>query len=198
MDLRKQLQTLSDRDRRILTFGVIFVFFYVLYIAAVRPLWNWHDSIVTELDNKTELLAEYRWVASKKSRTRRQVEGMDRLKRQLESYVLPGTTPELASAELSKIIKEIAGDNGLQITRITPRTNKEVGNFIIISASFPLLATTTKLKEFLYELESHQHLLMVQEVRIRPRRLRGSHEDQADFVVAGLIRNPYAENAEEG
>lgn len=181
---------LSERDRMMLRVLGVFFLGVLGYLVGFRLLWSWNISLSDELREETERFETYSGRTANEQALMKRLRSYESVRTSLNQNLLPGETPDLAMPELNKIIKDLASKHGVEVSRIQPGTPKDVNEFTVVSVNMPIRCTTTQLKNFLYDLETHQRLLFIPEMNVRISQRRNPTDVKVDLTVSGLIRKP--------
>lgn len=195
--MKEMWSNLSDRDRLMLKILAAFVGSLALFFGVVDPLWAYHTQLTREVEDEIDLYEKYLKTIVNEKSVKREIKAYENVINSLDRSLIPGETPDLALPELNKIIKDLARKNKINVDRLAPRNPRELDVFSVVSVKFPVRATTEQLKNFLYDIETHERLLIVEELQVRVQRLRNPRDFKAEFVVSGLIRKPLEELEEE-
>jgi type II secretory pathway component PulM len=188
----RALERLSLPHRRLVWLvggGVLLLLFY---LAVVNPLLNLMDSWNQELVNRNRILSRYQNLLKSKSRV---IEGNKAMKAALtrtESQFLSGSTPAVASADLQEILKNLAKEQGVQMTSTKVLSPREAGTYLEVPVQVELTATINQLVTLLYHLEHHKKLLFIPDLDINaPRWNKADQHDlplRISMVISGVIK----------
>jgi Tfp pilus assembly protein PilO len=190
--LKQTWSNLSARDQLMLRILAAFLAAFFVYIFGIQTAWGWYTTTRSSLDLELEKFERYSRRIAAQPLIRRELAAYAGLKEVLDTSLLPATTPESATPKLNTIVKQLAQKNGVNVQRLMPRNIKEYKEFHVISVQFPVTCTTTQLLNFIYDIETHERLLLMPEITIRVTRRHNPTDIRADIVVAGLIRRPQA------
>jgi type II secretory pathway component PulM len=196
--LAKWYRAKSRRERNLLTLLVLALLLFGLVKFGVEPTYAIYVGAQRDLETKTETLQHYSRLLASKERVVAEAGQVRGAAKKIEAMLIPGSTPEVAGAELQGIVKSVAQDVDLEITSISPKQPREMKSFTVIAVGFPLRCNISDLSKFLYGLEHATQLLMVSDLKIR---VVGRKDDpsmlQVDMLVSGLLRSGQPKAAED-
>lgn len=188
----RALERLSPPHRRLVWLlggGVLLIF---LYLAVVNPLLSLEDSWNQELGNQRKLLSKYQSLLNSKNRVIQANKAMKTALARTEGQFLSGANPALASADLQEILKNLAKEQGVQMTSTKVLSPREAGVYLEVPVQVELTATINQLVTLLYHLEHHKKLLFIPDLDINaPRMVRGENKEvplQISMVISGVIK----------
>lgn len=188
----RALERLSPPHRRLVWLlggGLLLIF---LYLAVVNPLLSLEDSWNQELGNQRKLLSKYQSLLNSKNRVIQANKAMKTALARTEGQFLSGANPALASADLQEILKNLAKEQGVQMTSTKVLSPREAGVYLEVPVQVELTATINQLVTLLYHLEHHKKLLFIPDLDINaPRMVRGENKEvplQISMVISGVIK----------
>jgi type II secretory pathway component PulM len=188
----RALERLSPSHRRLVWLvggGLLLILFY---LAVVNPLLSLEDSWNQELVNRGKLLSKYQSLLSSKDRVIQANKAMKAALTRTEGQFLSGASPSVASADLQEILKNLAKEQGVQMTSAKVLPPREAGLYLEVPVQVELTATINQLVSLLYHLEHHKKLLFIPDLDINaPRMVRGENKDvplQISMVISGVIK----------
>lgn len=188
----RALERLSPPHRRLVWLlggGLLLILFY---LAVVNPLLSLEDSWNQELVSRSKLLSKYHSLLKSKNRVIDANKAMKAALTRTEGQFLSGSNPAVASAELQEILKNLAKEQGVQMTSAKVLPPREAGLYLEVPVQVELTATINQLVTLLYHLEHHKKLLFIPDLDINaPRMVRGENKDiplQISMVISGVIK----------
>ena len=164
----------------------------LFYLAVVNPLLNLEDSWNQELVNRSKLLSKYQSLLKSKNRAIEANKAMKAALARTEGQFLSGANPAVASADLQEILKNLAKEQGVQMTSAKVLPPREAGVYLEVPVQVELTATINQLVTLLFHLEHHKKLLFIPDLDINaPRMVRGDKKDvplQISMVISGVIK----------
>jgi type II secretory pathway component PulM len=190
--LNRALERLSPPHRRLVWLvggGLLLILFY---LAVVSPLLSLTDSWNQELVNQNLRLSKYQGLLKNKNRVIESNKVMKATLVRTEGQFLSGANPAVASADLQEILKNLAKEQGVQMTSAKVLPVREAGPYLEVPIQVQMSASINQLLTLLYNLEHHKKLLFIPDLDINaPRWTRGGKEEillQINMVISGVIK----------
>jgi type II secretory pathway component PulM len=188
----RSLERLSPQHRRmvwLLGGGLLLI---LLYLAVVSPLLSLEESWSQDLAKRSRILNQYENLLSGKQKVVEANKVMKASLGRLEGQFLSGANPAVASADLQEIMKQLAKEQGVQMTSAKVLPTREAGPYLEVPLQVQLVATTSQLVTLLYHVEHHKKLLFIPDLDINaPRWIKGVNKDislQVNMVISGVIK----------
>ena len=188
----RALERLSPPHRRLVWLlggGLLLILFY---LAVVNPLLSLEDSWNQELVNQGKVLSKYQSLLNSKNKVIQANKAMKAALARTEGQFLTGANPAVASADLQEILKNLAKEQGVQMTSTKVLPPREAGLYLEVPVQVELTATLNQLVTLLYHLEHHKKLLFIPDLDINaPRMVKGDNKDvplQISMVISGVIK----------
>ena len=188
----RALERLSPPHRRLVWLlggGLLLLLFY---LAVVNPLLSLEDAWSQELVSRSKLLSKYQSLLKSKNRVIEANKVMKATLIRTEGQFLSGANPAVASADLQEILKNLAKEQGVQMTSAKVLPTREAGTYLEVPVQVQLTATINQLVTLLYHLEHHKKLLFIPDLDINaPRWVKGENKDvllQISMVISGVIK----------
>ena len=164
----------------------------LFYLAVVSPLLSLTDSWSQELVNRSRVLSKYQSLLKSKSRVIEANKAMKDALTRTESQFLSGANPAVASADLQEILKNLAKEQGVQMTSAKVLPPRDAGTYLEVPVQVELTATINQLVTLLYHLEHHKKLLFIPDLDINaPRWVKAEQKDvtlRVSMVISGVIK----------
>jgi type II secretory pathway component PulM len=193
---RLTLEGLPPAHRRLVWLGgggLLLIFFY---LAVVSPLWSLEESWGQELASRSRTLSQYQKLLQSKSRVVEANKGMKATLARTEAQFLSGANPAVASADLQEILKNLAKEQGVQMSSTKVLPAREAGPYLEVPVQVQLTASLEQLVSLLYHLEHHKKLLFIPDLEINaPRWANKAKEEpplQVNLVISGVIKKGVA------
>ena len=188
----RALERLSPPQRRLVWLGGGGLLLILVYLAVVNPLLSLEESWSQELVSRSKLLSKYQSLLKSKSRVIEANKAMKAALARTEGQFLSGANPAVASADLQEILKNLAKEQGVQMTSAKVLPPREAGIYLEVPVQVELTATINQLVTLLYHLEHHKKLLFIPDLDINaPRLVKGDNKDvplQISMVISGVIK----------
>ncbi|RJQ50335.1 MAG: hypothetical protein C4538_00200 [Nitrospiraceae bacterium] len=186
------LSKISERERKFIIIGVIVVSMIVLFEG-----YTWYQ----ELRRRADEFTDARLVMLDKQLMK--ISGKDQIEKRLtevkqqienrEKAILQGDKPPIAAAALSRIIREAAATQGINIALERTLNPAEIHSYVAVPVEVGFTTTTEKLKEFLYRLRISSYLLNISEIKVRVTNITNPSDIFASVIVIGYIKRPAEE-----
>ena len=182
------MRQLSQRDKRALTLlgavgVVILLAFGVIYFYDVK------SAVASELEDKEQLLSRYVQVLQEEGNYRFELSQLDRVLNGYRQRLLDAQDISLATIQLEEVVRTLAAENGIQVTRSNPLQEREVGeNYVKITLQINLRSDMRQLTGFLYALSAHSKFLLVENFFLNSLRSQNQVRIQPRMNVSGFIR----------
>jgi type II secretory pathway component PulM len=193
---RLALDGLSPPHRRLVWLGgggLLLIFFY---LAVVNPLLSLEESWSRELASRSRTLGQYQKLLQSKSRVVEANKTMKATLTRTEAQFLSGANPAVASADLQEILKNLAKEQGVQMSSTKVLPAREAGPYLEVPVQVQLTASLNQLVSLLYHLEHHKKLLFIPDLEINaPRLVKGDKQEaplQVNLVISGVIKKGVA------
>jgi type II secretory pathway component PulM len=185
----KRLSPAHQRLVWLLGGGLLLILFY---LAVVNPLISLHEVWSQELTNQSRLLSKYQNLVKSKTQAVEANKMMKAALSRTEGQFLAGANPAVASADLQEILKNLAKEQGVQMTSTKVLPPREAGLYLEVPVQVSLTANLNQLVTLLYQLEHHQKLLFIPDLDINaPHWSKGEKKDvtlQINMVISGVIK----------
>lgn len=179
----------TPREKLIIIIGICAVVVMGIAYAALTFVPDREDLSQTVELNKKKLRSLRDTLSREESYKRR----LDQFKKQLEQDMtkfLPGDNSSIASAELQKVVKELADQAGVEITQRNPLQDKKVQDIATkVSIRIETSCSPDQLVQFLASIENYEKMLNVDEMMIASIRLPKKYEIRPSLTISGFIRS---------
>ena len=182
------MRQLSKRDKRALTLlGAVGV--VILLIFGVIYFYDVKSAVASGLGDKEQLLSRYVQVLQEEGNYRFELSQLDRVLNGYRQRLLDAQEISLATIQLEEVVRTLAAENGIQVTRSNPLQEREVGeNYIKITLQINLRSDMSQLTGFLYDLSAHPKFLLVENFFLNSLRSQNQVRIQPRMNVSGFIR----------
>jgi len=147
------------------------------------------QSLSREVDLKKKMLRSQRDTLSREDIYKSR---LDQYQKQLEldtARFLPGENASIAGAELQRIVKELADQNGVEIPQRNIQPDKKVPDIATrISIRIEANCTPDQLVQFLSSIEGYEKMLKVDELVVSSLRIQKRFDIRPSMVISGYIR----------
>lgn len=177
---------MSPATRRILALGILVLVVALPYWLIVQPLIDQFAAVNAEIAERQEALARYRMVAARLGALEEQLEAMKRAGGRADDY-LRGGSEAIVAADLQNRVKTLIDRSGGKLASTQVLTAAEEGGFRQVIVRVRLTTGIEGLRRILYELETGQPLLFIDNLDIstrQDRRRAGESESDPELTVS--------------
>ena len=160
------LARLTPPQSRALAVGLAVVVVAALLAAVLVPVLLLHRHYDTAIEQSTDRLTRFRRVAAQAPEFAKALDAVR--ERNGRRFFLKNTAANLASAELSEIVKAAIESSGGRITTSQNVQPKDDDRFKQVGANVQFFATTANLQKVLAALETQQPYIVVANITVRP------------------------------
>ncbi len=183
------MRKLSKRDKRALTLlGALAVVLLVVF-AVVLPFYSAKSGVAKELEEKEQLLGRYVQVLQEEGNYQFELSQLDRVLNGYRQRLLDTQDISMATVQPEEVVRTLAAENGIQVTRSNPLQEREVGgNYVKITLQINLRSNMPQLTGFLYAISAHPKFLLVENFFLNSLRSQNQVRIQPRMNVSGFIR----------
>ena len=179
---------ITERDKKVLIVGAIFVVLYVLVIYVAQPIYKKQKNTASDIENKILFIEKYYAVINQKNLYDSQSKINKDFNASLTQRFLAEHQPGLAAAEMQKILEDISRQAGVQLPRVRVEKVKYIEKLLAVPVELTLLSTMRSLTEFIRLVESHEKFMVIQEVNSRVVKKMDPERLQTRLLIAGFIQ----------
>ena len=180
---------ISDRDKRVLTIGGVAVVVYLLVTLVVQPIYATQVRKDREIQDKIRFIEKYYEVLNQKAYYEAKSQENEKVQKSLTQKFLEGTKPGLAAAGLQKVLEGFASKSSVKIDRVRVEKHKFTESLMAIPIEITLRSSLKNLTQFIYQIESYEKFLVVEELNSRRINKTDPEELQATILISGFILN---------
>ena len=188
---------LNPREKKVVIFGVSLAAVVMLVWAVIAFLPS-PSGLAREVETNKSMLLRYREMIGREDAYKaRGAQIQQRLDRDL-TRLLPGDNASIAGAELQKVLKEIADQNGVEVSRrdIRPQ-QKAQNNLAKISVNMDTNCTPEQLVRMLAAIENYGKYLSVDELNISAFRQPRGYVTRQTMTITGYIAVPESQSGDK-
>ncbi|MBN2384929.1 type II secretion system protein M [bacterium] len=199
-NLKKSWNDLSDRDRKILTFGSVAVLLILLVKYALLPYLTWREDIKLQLKNEQMKLEKMVRSLNNRFVLEQEKQKLDMRQKQTERGLIQARDADLASAEIIKTLRQLAQNVGISTSRISSNKAKDMeGLFQEISLSIPSMQCSTKqFFDFLLSIKKSPEIFSIKELRIRVPNIKEPGDVTINLDISGFMVKPTDQTTDSG
>lgn len=189
---------ISSREKMLIfaALGVVLLSLFFLWEEDMTPD---QDEFANSLDYKRRMLLRYRQtLASEENYKEQLAQYRERLKA-TELLFISGESPAIAGAELQRLLKEIADENGVEITRRDIQREKKVENDVTkISVQIETNSAPDQLVQLLTAIQNYEKQLIVDEIMINALKVQKVEKIRPRITVSAYVAPKTSEAHSEG
>jgi type II secretory pathway component PulM len=188
---------INAREKKFLMVGSGVAAIVLLTWAAISFLPT-REGLARDVENRKQMLLRQRELIGREDAYKAKGDQYQQRLTRAVTRLLPGDNPNVAGAELQKILKEIADQNGVEITRrdIRPQ-QKTQNNLLKVSVNMDTSGTPDQLVSLLAAVENYDKYLTVEELTIMAFRSPRRYEIRPSMTIAGYIAAPETKPGEK-
>ena len=188
---------ISDRDKRFLAVGGLAVVVYLLITLVINPIYATQVRNDREIQEKVRFIQKYYEVLNQKAYYEKKNKQNEEVQKSLSRRFLEGKKPGLAAAGLQKILEGFASKSSIKVDRVRVEKHKFTESFMVIPIEVTLRASLKNLTQFIYQIESYEKFLVIEELNSRRINKTDPEQLQATILISGFILNGEPEGTKE-
>ena len=178
---------LTAREKKVIGFGACVVAAVLIYFAITLLLPN-SENLSHNVGLKKRMLLKQRETLSREALYKTRLE---QFSGRLETYrarLLPGNNPNVAAAELQKILKDFADQSGVEITMKNILPEKKIQDLLTkVSVKIDTNCNLEQLVQFIAAIENYEKFLRIDDCTISGFRVQRRFEIRPSLTIAGYI-----------
>jgi Tfp pilus assembly protein PilO len=181
------MATITARERMLIGVAAAAVVAIVGWILVIEPLRARNRELGDLVPARALVLDKRRELIGRAPEVRRELDETAQQVAELKTRLLTAAAPPVAASELVKIVKDAAGQAGLEVRSeriLTPATR---GELLEIPLEITVAGGIRELVALLYQLEGARQLLALQDVKIRVLNVSQPKELLTTITVSGFI-----------
>jgi Tfp pilus assembly protein PilO len=180
---------ISKRDRKVLVFGGVGVAVILIAVYVALPLYQTMSEAPGQLDQKRRVLDQHVRAIGSEAAYRQESEYLDQELQRLHSQLLDSSDPADAQVQLESLVRSLAEQNGVGITRSTPLQERKQGEeYAKVTVQLTLQGAMGELAAFMHALATHPKYLMVDDFFVNGFQVGKDIRLQPRMSVSGFIR----------
>lgn len=182
----------SARERRFIVIGAGIVGAVLIYYAATLFLPD-REALADSVNLKKKMLLKERETLSREQAYRARLAQYQKLLNQDMTRLLPGDNPNVAGAELQKLLKDFADQNGVEITQKSIQPEKKLANGLTkVTVRIDVNCGPEQLVKFLAAIENYEKFLTVDDFTVNSFKIQTQkrYEIRPNMAVSGYINAP--------
>jgi hypothetical protein len=183
------MKKFSKRDKRALMILAGAGIVALLVFGIALPFYDAIDQMESKLEEQEELLERYIQVLQEEEMYGAELGDLDRVLAAYRQRLLDAQETGLATIQLEEIVRALAAENDIRVTRSNPLQEREVGDdYVKVTLQINLQSDMLQLANFLYALSSHPKFFLVENFFLNSFRSRDQVRIQPRMNVSGFIR----------
>ncbi len=187
---------ITSREKKFIFFGIV-VFAAVAIFYLINLLLPDLESRAQQVETKKSMLLRYRQMLGQEEIYQNQVEQYTVHLQKDMTQLLPGENPNVAEADLQKLLTSFADQSGVEINRRNTLPEKEIGGDLIkVSVSIEVNSDLDQLVQFLAAIQNHDKFLKIEQFNITSFPTQRRQQIRPTLTVAGYIRSKEPDSSE--
>ena len=183
------MRKLSKRDQRALLILGVLGAVIVLALGVILPVYDATAQIGGELEQQEELLQRAIQALQGEGMDGAELDDLDRVLAGYRERLLDAQETGLATIQLEEVVRSLAAENEIRVTRSNPLQEREIGdNYVKVTLQINLQSDMLQLANFLYALSAHPKFFLVENFFLNSFRSRDQVRIQPRMNVSGFIR----------
>lgn len=178
---------ITSREKRIITIGICVTLAAMIYYTATLLLPN-RESLSQDVTLKKRMLLKQRETLAGEEIYKKRIDQYSGRLQKETALFLPGENPNVAGAELQKMLKGFADQSGVEITQKNILPEKIVQDLLTkVSVRIDTNCNLEQLVQFVAAIENHDKYLKIEEFMINSFRIQKRYEIRPSLTIAGYI-----------
>jgi Tfp pilus assembly protein PilO len=188
---------INAREKRVLIIGGVIVVAALVYFVADSLIPS-RATLAADVAQKKRTLLAQRDLLGQEDSFKSRVQQYQKRLEQDRTRLLPGDNPNVAGAELQKVLKDLADRNGVEITQKNfQREQKLQNNLVKVPVQINIQCNPDQLVQFLAAIESYEKFLTLDELAVTSFKMQRRYEIRPSLTVSGFITGPEAKPGEK-
>ena len=162
---------------------------YLLITLVVNPIYATQVRKDREIQEKIRFIERYYEVLNQKTYYEEKNKQNEEVQKSLSRRFLEGKKPGLAAASLQKLLEGFASKSSIKIDRVRVEKHKFTESLMVIPIEITLRASLKNLTQFIYQIESYEKFLVIEELNSRRINKTDPEQLQATILISGFILN---------
>ena len=188
---------ISPRDKKFIVTGVVALGLFVFIKFIIFPAFDSFARQREDLVFKEKAVEKYSRSISRQGELQKKLRLLKKDEIKLNNSLLKGETASLSAADIQKSIDRIATSSKIEIQSVKIMDSDKQGEFITVPIQVRFTSDLTRLKNFIYSVETSQKLLTIPKLKISVRNRRDPKEIIVTMVVCGYMKQQEKGKQEE-
>ena len=180
---------LSKREKKIIFAGAVIlaVAFVVYAVLLLLPEFESRASV----EQKRRKLLQYKELLDSESTYAAKIEQYKKRLQEDSNLLLPGETANVAGANLTNVLVQLAGQNGVTITRREQQSEQKLqDNLVRIPVKMDMTCNMDQLVQFLTAVKNYEKVLTVDELSVSSFQIQKRWDTRPNVTISGYILTP--------
>jgi hypothetical protein len=187
---------ITSREKRVILIGVCIASAVAIYFALTLLLPN-RDTLAQDVFLKKRMLLRQRETLTREEVYKKHIEQYRGRLEKERTLLLPGNNPNVAGAELQRILKDFADQSGVEITQKNILPERKIQDLLTkVSVRIDINCNPEQLVQFLTAIENYEKYLKIDECMINGFRIQKRFEIRPSLTIAGYISLPESKSKE--
>ncbi len=188
---------IKPREKKVIYIGAAVVVFVAIFYAVTTFVPD-REQFAQSVELKKKMLLRQRETLGLEETYKRRVEQYSKHLEQDAKLLLPGDNPNVAAADLQKILKGFADQAGVDITQKNAQPEKKIlDDLTKISVHIEIGCDLDQLVQFVTAIENYEKFLKVEELMIVGYRIQKRFEIRPSLTIVGYISTPVSKPKEK-
>ena len=180
---------ISKRDRKVLIIGGLGVVLILIVVYVLLPLYGAMSEAPDQLAQKQRVLDQRVRAIGSEAVYQQEIQFLDQELDRLSSQLLDSGDPAEAQVQLENLVRMLAEQNGVGITRSTPLQDRKQGEeYAKVTVQLTLQGAMGELAAFMHALAAHPKYLIVDDFFVNGFQVGKEIRLQPRMSVSGFIR----------
>ena len=178
---------ISQRDKKILIAGIVFVVCYMLVFYVAEPIYKKQAKTDDKIKTKVQFIQKYYEVLNQKSYYQEKEKANQSTHVSLARRFFKEKQPGLAAASLQKLVESFSSGT-VAIDRTKVNKPKYIEGMLAVPIEISVRSNLKNLSLFLMRIENHEKFLIIEEVRLRRINKTDPEDLQTRLMITGFIQ----------
>ena len=178
---------ISQRDKKFLIAGIVFVVCYLLFFYVAEPIYKKQAKTDDKIKNKVQFIQKYYEVLNQKSYYQEKEKANQSTHVSLARKFFKEKQPGLAAASLQKLVESFSSGT-VAIDRTKVNKPKYIEGMLAVPIEISVRSNLKNLSLFLMRIENHEKFLIIEELRLRRINKTDPEDLQTRLMITGFIQ----------
>ena len=178
---------ISQRDKKVLIAGIVFVVCYLLFFFVAEPIYKKQAKTDDKIKTKVQFIQKYYKVLNQKSYYQEKEKANQSTHVSLARRFFQEKQPGLAAASLQKLVESFSSGT-VVIERTKVNKLKYIEGILAVPIEISVRSSLKNLSLFLMRIENHEKFLIIEELRLRRINKTDPEDLQTRLMITGFIQ----------